>query len=133
MVQTQATLPGGARLFDYMSVNVVSRFYLREVVCSVLSSGRQKSRRCRDLPMEVMVYYVIVMALFRSVSTREVLRWTCAVFRCGAVPPRPVPTCCGGLREIRPWRMESEVEVSCGLGAFLQKLQQRIGINDHGI
>ena len=85
MARTQATLPGGARLSDYMSVNVISRFYPREVVCSALSSGGQESRRRRDLPAEVMVYYVIVMALFRSVSTREVLRclvdglrWSCA-------------------------------------------------------
>ena len=42
MARTQATLPGGARLSDYMSVNVISRFYPREVVCSALSSGGQK-------------------------------------------------------------------------------------------
>ena len=37
MTRTQTTLPSGARLSDYMSVNVISRFYPHEVVCSALS------------------------------------------------------------------------------------------------
>ena len=47
--------------------------YPREVVRAALRSLGRDSRRRRDLPAEVMVYYVTTMALFRTVSAREVL------------------------------------------------------------
>ena len=74
MARTSASLPGGARLSDYLSVNVIARFYPREAVREALRAGGRESRRRRDLPAEVAVYHVIAMALFRSVSTGEVLR-----------------------------------------------------------
>ena len=74
MARTPASLPGGARLSDYLSVSVIARVYPREAVRAALRSCGRDSVRRRDLPAEVMVYYVIVMALFRSVSAREVLR-----------------------------------------------------------
>ena len=75
MARTAATLPGGARLTDHMSITAVARIFpLGEVRHALRVSGCE-SRRRRSLPAEVMVYYVIAMALFRPVSTREVLRW----------------------------------------------------------
>jgi hypothetical protein len=43
-------------------------------VTSVLEELGRASQRKRELPAHVMVYYVIAMALYMSVSTREVLR-----------------------------------------------------------
>ena len=74
MARTPASLPGGARLSDYLSVSVIARVYPREAVRAALRSCGRESVRRRALPAEVMMYYVIVMALFRSVSAREVLR-----------------------------------------------------------
>ena len=74
MARTPASLPGGARVSDYLSVSVIARVYPRKAVRAALQSCGRDSVRRRDLPAEVMMYYVIVMALFRSVSAREVLR-----------------------------------------------------------
>ncbi len=74
MARTKAAFAGGNRLSDYLSVSVIARVYPRDTVNAALRSLGQGSRRRRDLPADVMVCYVIVMALFRSVATREVLR-----------------------------------------------------------
>ena len=74
MARTKATFTGGKRLSDYLSVSVIAQVYPRIKVRAALRSQGRDSQRRRDLPAEVMVYYVIVMALFRAVSTREVLR-----------------------------------------------------------
>ena len=74
MARTTAAFTGGTRLSDCLSVSVIVRVYPREAVCAALRSLCRDSRRRRDLPAEVMVYYVIAMALFRTVSAREVLR-----------------------------------------------------------
>ena len=74
MARTPATFPGGLRLSDYLSVGVIARIYPRAAVRDALQGTGRSSVRKRALPAEVMVYYVIAMALFRAVSTREVLR-----------------------------------------------------------
>ena len=74
MARKAAVLAGGARLSDHLSVSVIARAYPREAVRAALRSSGRHSRRRRSLHAEVMVYYVIAMALFRSVSAREVLR-----------------------------------------------------------
>ena len=62
MSRTQAVLPGGPRLYPIESVR------------KALASCGRGSRRQRALPAEAMVYYVVALGLFRSVSAREVLR-----------------------------------------------------------
>ena len=74
MARTQAVLPGGARLSDYLSVGVIAQVFPLSAVQAALAESGRRSQRQRSLPAEVMVYYVIAMALFRSVSAREVLR-----------------------------------------------------------
>ena len=74
MGRTQAVLPGGARLSDYLSVGVIAQVFPLAAVRAALAECGRRSQRQRSLPAEVMVYYVIALALFRSVSTREVLR-----------------------------------------------------------
>ena len=74
MARTQAVLPGGARLSDYLSVGVIAQVFPLSAVRAALDESGRRSQRQRSLPAEVMVYYVIAMALFRSVSAREVLR-----------------------------------------------------------
>ena len=74
MARTPASLPGGLRLSDYLSVGVIARVFPREAVREALGRTGRGSVRQRALPADVMMYYVIAMALFRQVSTREVLR-----------------------------------------------------------
>ena len=74
MSRTQAVLPGGPRLSDYLSIGVIAQVYPITAVRAALASCGRGSRRRRDLPAEAMMYYVVALGLFRSVSAREVLR-----------------------------------------------------------
>ena len=74
MARTIAELPKGTRLTDYLSLGVLTtRLPLRQVK-AVLEAQGKASRRQRELPAHVVVYYVIALALFMQVSYREVLR-----------------------------------------------------------
>jgi hypothetical protein len=74
MARTKAQLSAGCRITDYISLGVVAKWFPREKVDAVLAQTGRASRRQRDLPAHVVVYYVIALALFMQVSYREVLR-----------------------------------------------------------
>jgi len=74
MARTVATLPAGSRITDYISLGVVTRFFPGEKVREALKRTGRASIRERDLPAQVVVYYVIALALYMNSSYREVLR-----------------------------------------------------------
>jgi hypothetical protein len=74
MARTVAELPKGARITDYITLGVISKTFPVTKVKEVLERTGKLSRRQRDLPAHVMVYYVIAMALYMRASCREVLR-----------------------------------------------------------
>jgi hypothetical protein len=74
MARTAAELPAGIRLTDHVSLGVLTAQFPLDVVEQVLFETERVSERARDLPAHVMVYYVIALALYADVSTREVLR-----------------------------------------------------------
>jgi hypothetical protein len=74
MARTVASLPAGSRITDYISLGVVTKFFPRQTVDSVLEQTGRASMRERDLPARVVVYYVIALALYMQSSYREVLR-----------------------------------------------------------
>ena len=74
MARTEAELPGGARITDYLSLGVVAKTFPRATLDQVLADTGKASQRQRDLPAHVVVYYVIALALFMQVSYREALR-----------------------------------------------------------
>ena len=74
MAGTEATLPGGIRVADHISLGVLTASVPLDVVHAVLQETDRASERERALPAHVMVYYCIAMALYAEVSTREVLR-----------------------------------------------------------
>jgi len=74
MARTLANLPAGSRITDYISLGVIAKTFPREMVQAVLAATGTGSRRQRDLPAHVVVYYVIALALYMQSSTREVLR-----------------------------------------------------------
>ena len=81
MARTAARLPGGLRLSDYLGIGVIARVYPHEAILDALHRTGRGSVRRRALPADVMMYYVIAMALFRQVSTREVLQCLMDVLR----------------------------------------------------
>jgi hypothetical protein len=74
MARTIGTLPAGSRITDYISLGVIAKFFPLEKVREVLHRTKRASRRERDLPAHVVVYYVIALALYMRSSYREVLR-----------------------------------------------------------
>jgi len=74
MARTAATLEGGTRITDFITLGVIARMFPARLVEDVLARTGKASQRQRDLPAHVVVYYVIALGLFSQVSTREVLR-----------------------------------------------------------
>ena len=74
MARTVAELPSGTRITDYISLGVITKTFPVKTIDSVLKNTGKTSRRQRDLPAHVVVYYVIALALYMQSSYREVLR-----------------------------------------------------------
>lgn len=74
MARTVAELPKGTRITDYISLGVITRTFSLPQVRAVLARTGKASFRQRDLPAQVVVYYVIALALYMHSSYREVLR-----------------------------------------------------------
>jgi hypothetical protein len=74
MARTVAEIPGGARVTDFITLGVLTERIPVEQVERVLEETDRQSERQRKLPMRVMVYYVIALALYMQVSYGEVLR-----------------------------------------------------------
>jgi hypothetical protein len=74
MARTAAGLPEGARIADFISLGVISDVFPLQTIREVLAQTGRASRRQRELPAHVMVYYAIALALYMQVSCREVLR-----------------------------------------------------------
>ena len=74
MARTEATLPGGARLADYLTVGYLAlNCSLGQVKEALVSCGVQTRLR-RDMPREVLVYFVMAMCLYPRVAYEEVFR-----------------------------------------------------------
>jgi len=74
MARTLAELPKGARITDYISLGVVSKTFPLSTIHAILSRTGKASKRQRELPAHVVIYYVIALALFMQASYREILR-----------------------------------------------------------
>ena len=74
MAGVPAGLPAGIRLRDCIGLGVIARTVPPERVREVRVETGTASERERDLPAQVMVYYVIALALYMGSSTRAVLR-----------------------------------------------------------
>jgi hypothetical protein len=61
-------------LSDYLSLGVLNKVVPLPQVRAVLAATGRASQRQRELPAQVVVYYVICLTLYMSVSYREVLR-----------------------------------------------------------
>ena len=69
-----AELPKGSRITDYISLGVLAERIPQSKVRGVLEETGRASIRERELPAQVMVYYVIALALYMQSSYKEVLR-----------------------------------------------------------
>jgi hypothetical protein len=64
----------GDRLTDLMNIGVLTTCFPLDQIHEVLRETSKESKRLRDLPAHVMMYYVVALALYRAEGSREVLR-----------------------------------------------------------
>ena len=74
MSRSVARLPEGSRISDYLSLGLIAKSFPLPRVHAALALTGRASRRQRELPAHVMVYYAIALALYMQSSYREVLR-----------------------------------------------------------
>lgn len=74
MARTSKLRHEGDRLTDLINIGVLTKQFPLGEVKAVLEQTGRSSKRQRDLPAHVMVYYVITMTLYRQEGMREVLR-----------------------------------------------------------
>jgi hypothetical protein len=74
MARTVAALRSGTRVTDHISLGVLTKFIPAATITSILAKLHKTSERQRDLPAQVVVYYVVALALFMGVNCCEVLR-----------------------------------------------------------
>jgi Insertion element 4 transposase N-terminal/Transposase DDE domain len=64
----------GDRLTDLMNIGVLTTRFPLDQIHEVLRETSKGSKRLRDLPAHVMMYYVVALSLYRAEGSREVLR-----------------------------------------------------------
>jgi len=74
MARTPARLPNGSRLSDYVTLGVLTTTVPAGLIDAVLADTGRQSRRQRQLPARLVVYYVMALALYAQASYGEVLR-----------------------------------------------------------
>ncbi len=82
MARAARVRPESTRVTDQIHLGAIGRFFPAKQVEQILVETGRQSQRHRQLPAQVMVYYVIAMALWLDVSCGEVLR--CLVEGCHA-------------------------------------------------
>ena len=74
MARTPARLPNGTLLSDYVTLGVLTTTVPAGLIDAVLADTGRQSRRQRQLPARLVVYYVMALALYAQASYGEVLR-----------------------------------------------------------
>lgn len=74
MPKSPASLPSGVRITDTLTVTQFATVFPVETVTEVLDKHGCGTIRVRHLPNELVVYFVMMLALFRDCSHREVFR-----------------------------------------------------------
>ena len=74
MARTPARLPNGTRISDHVTLGVLTATVPAATIDAVLADTGRQSRRQRQLPARLVVYYVMALALYAQASYGEVLR-----------------------------------------------------------
>jgi len=74
MARTAAHLGSGTRISDHVTLGVLTATVPGSLIDSVLGETGRQSRRHRQLPARLVVYYVMALALYAQASYGEVLR-----------------------------------------------------------
>lgn len=67
-------LPAGIRVTDKVTFGQLAKIFPAKAIKQALSDEDKETKRERDLPNHVVVYFIMMLALFREASHTEVLR-----------------------------------------------------------
>lgn len=90
MPRTAGELPKGPRITDHISLGVVTKTFPARTIDRILVETGRQSRRQRNLPARLMVYYTIALAFYAEASMTEVLRCLLEGLRWLARPEKDV-------------------------------------------
>src|SRR3954454_22250624 len=96
MARAPARLPDGTRISDHVTLGVLTTIVPAGMIDAVLADTGRQSRRQRQLPARLVVYYVMALALYAQASCGEVLR-------CLLEGVRRSSQCVGCAWPARPW------------------------------
>jgi hypothetical protein len=74
MARSPKHLPNGNRITDELAMGILAKTYPTPRVQEILRQQGKASKRERELPAHLMVYYVMGLGLWMGASCREVLR-----------------------------------------------------------
>jgi hypothetical protein len=74
MARKPARLPNGTRISDHVTLGVLTATVPADLIDAVLADTGRQSRRYRQLPARLVIYYVMALALYAQASYGEVLR-----------------------------------------------------------
>jgi len=74
MPRIPTQLPAGIRVSDKVTFGQFANVFHMSAIKKALADENKESKRQRDLPNHVVVYFVMMLALFRDVCHTEVLR-----------------------------------------------------------
>jgi hypothetical protein len=75
MARHAKTISQGNTATEHLSVGVLSLCYPLPEITRIVAACGKTSKRIRDLPAALMVYYIIGLSLFPGVAYQSVLRW----------------------------------------------------------
>ncbi len=117
MARRVAVLEHGATISERLAIASICRCFGGAAIEAAVAGAGRASRRQRELPAHVVVYYVIAMALLMHVNLREVLRCLLAGLRSVTGAAGPKVTGKSGISQARtrlgsePLRRLCETEV----------------------
>src|SRR5215469_2795255 len=74
MAHSPRHLPNGNRITEELAMGILAKTYPTARVRAILQEKGKASKRERELPAHLMVYYVMGLGLWMGASCREVLR-----------------------------------------------------------
>lgn len=92
MPKPASVLPPGTRTTDKISLGYFASVFPRTEVWRSLQSTNRGSKRERDLPNHLVVYFVLFMSIFREANQQEVLSlfFECARWLFGPMKEKPM-------------------------------------------
>jgi hypothetical protein len=75
MARHAKNISQGSTVTEHLGVGVLALCYPLALIQGILNECGKKDKRIRDLPMALMVYYVMALSLFPEAGYQAVLRW----------------------------------------------------------